>query len=131
MNIYEKQFELQQGTAAYWHSKSHDLLVSARTLWLAMQENRNLEVSCWATYKMLIGMSFELVFKAHCVGRKTDFRKNHKLSELASTAGISITDEEKSILDILTEYIIWVVGIPPQSFLNTSETIGKVKMRCL
>jgi hypothetical protein len=107
MDTYARQFELRQGTSAYWHNKSHDLLVSAQTLWVAMQENRNLEVNCCATYKMLLGMSFELVLKAHCVGRKTDFSKNHKLVDLASNVGISITDEEKSILNILTEYIIW------------------------
>ena len=107
MDAYEKQFELRQGTSAYWHSKSYDLLVSARTLWVAMQENRNLEVNCWATYKMLIGMSFELIFKAHCVGRKTGFSKNHKLVDIAATAGLSITDEEESIFNILAEYIIW------------------------
>jgi hypothetical protein len=107
MDTYEKQFELRQVTSAYWHSKSHDLLVSARTLWVAMQENRNLEINCWATYKMLMGMSFELIFKAHCVGKKVDFCKSHKLSKLALTAGIPITDDERFILDILTEYVIW------------------------
>ena len=79
MDIYEKQFQLRQETSAYWHSKSHDLLVSARTLWVAMKGNHNLEVNCWATYKMLIGMSFELIFKAHCVGRKTKFDNIHNL----------------------------------------------------
>jgi len=107
MNSYEKQFELRQTTSAYWHSKSHDLLASARILWVAMQENHNLEVNCWATYKMLIGMSFELIFKAHCVGSQKDFAKDHKLVDLASTAGLSITDEEKLIFNILTEYIVW------------------------
>ena len=52
-------------------------------------------------------MSFELIFKAHCVGRKADFGKNHKLVDLAATAGISITDKEESIFNILAEYIIW------------------------
>ena len=107
MDTYQNQFNLRQGTSSYWHSKSHDLLVSARTLWVAMQENCNLEVNCWATYKMLIGMSFELMFKAHCVGAKIEFCKNHKLSDLAATAGVSITEAEKAILDILAEYIIW------------------------
>ena len=62
------QYNARQNTPAYWRNKSHDLLVSARALWVAMQNNSNLEVNCWATYKMLMRMSFKLLSKAHCVG---------------------------------------------------------------
>lgn len=107
MNEYKKQFYLRNSTSAYWYSKSHDLIVSAHALWVAMQESRKLEVNCLATYKMLVGMSFELIFKAHCISSKTDFIQSHKLYDLALTAGISVSEQDKSILDILTEYIIW------------------------
>src|SRR5690606_25555237 len=38
---------------------------------------------------------------------RVSFSKNHKLVDIAATAGLSITDEEESIFNILAEYIIW------------------------
>ena len=107
MDPYQAHFDTRQETPAYWHNKSHDLLISARILWKAMQENKNLEVNCWATYKMLMGMSFELVFKAHCVGADVEFNSTHDLVALAHTASISISKDEKHMLRVLSEYVIW------------------------
>lgn len=107
MDIHQKQFELRQEAPAYWHNKSQDLLVSARTLWIAMQDKKALEVNCWSTYKMLIGMSFELLFKAHCVGAGISFGATHDLVSLAKSANFSTSKDENSIFNILSEYIIW------------------------
>ena len=107
MDLYNKQFEQRQETPGYWHSKSHDLLVSARTLWKAMQNESELEINCWATYKMLMGMSFELLFKAHCIGSGTEFKTTHDLVALARTSGLSTSKDENKILKVLSEYIIW------------------------
>lgn len=107
MNVYKKQFDMRQETPAYWHNKSHDLLISARIIWKAMRENRGLEINCWATYKMLMGISFELLFKAHCVGAGIRFAPIHDLVMLARTANFSTTNEENQILKIFSEYIIW------------------------
>lgn len=91
MDAYQKQFELRQETPAYWHSKSHDLFVSARTLLKAMQGDKSLKINCWSTYKMLMGMSLELVFKAHCVGGGISFGATHDLVLLAKTANMITT----------------------------------------
>jgi hypothetical protein len=107
MDIYNKQFEQRQETPGYWHNKSHDLLVSARTLWKAMQSEKELEINCWATYKMLMGMSFELLFKAHCIGSETDFKATHDLVALARTAGLSTSKVENKVLKVLSEYVMW------------------------
>ncbi len=107
MDTYQKQFELRQENPAYWHSKSHDLLVSARTLWEAMQENRDLEINCWATYKMLMGMSFELLIKSHCVGAGIKFGQIHDLVALAKTANLTTSSNENKLLHLLSEYILW------------------------
>jgi hypothetical protein len=107
VDAYQRQFDIRKTTSAYWHSKSHDLLVSARTLWKAMQENRSLEVNCWATYMMLMGMSFELILKAHCVGAGTSHRATHDLVELARTAQFTTSKQETGILKVLTGFIIW------------------------
>ncbi|WP_075172570.1 hypothetical protein [Neptunomonas phycophila] len=107
MDPYQAQFDTRQETPAYWHNKSHDLLISARILWKAMQENKSLEVNCWATYKMLMGMSFELLFKAHCVGADVTFSSTHDLVALAHTANLPTSKDEKQILRVLSEYVIW------------------------
>lgn len=107
MDLYNKQFEQRQEIPSYWHSKSHDLLVSARTLWKAMQSKKELEINCWATYKMLMGMSFELLFKAHCIGSGTEFRSIHDLVALANTASLYTSKDENKTLKVLSEYIIW------------------------
>lgn len=112
MDLYNKQFEQRQKTPSYWHSKSHDLLVSARTLWNAMQGEKNLEVNCWAAYKMLMGMSFEPLFKAHYVGSGTDFKSTHDLVSLANIVSLSTSKEENKLLRVLPEYVIWAGRYP-------------------
>lgn len=107
MDLYKKQFETRKNTPAYWHNKSQDLFVSARTLWKAMEENKSLEVNCWSTYKMLMGMSFELLFKAHCVGAGIDFEMTHDLVGLAKSAKLPTSEEENKILNVLSEYVLW------------------------
>lgn len=107
MDLYNKQFEQRQETPAYWYNKSSDILVSARKLWKAMQNDRELEVNCWATYKMLMGISFELLFKAHCIGSGTEFNSTHNLVALAKTADLPTSKSENKILQVLSEYVIW------------------------
>lgn len=72
-----------------------------------MRENKGLEIHCWSAYKMLMGMSFELLFKAHCVGAGISFAATHDLLALATTANFSTSNDESEILKILSEYIIW------------------------
>lgn len=107
MNAYDKQFEKRKEIPECWYNKSSDLLISARVLWRAMKKNQSLEVNCWATYTMLIGMSFELLLKAHCISKGKCYKKSHNLIDLATTAGVLISKKEKGILKVLTEYIIW------------------------
>lgn len=130
MDLYNKQFELRQEIPAYWHNKSHDLLVSARTLWKAMQKERELEINCWSTYKMLMGMSLELLFKAHCVGAGVSFGATHDLVSLAKTANFTTPKEENEILNVLSEYIIWDGRYPtpkkPQHLKNHWKNQSKV-----
>jgi hypothetical protein len=107
MDLYHKQYDTRQNTPAYWHNKSHDLLVTARTLWEAMQGNKVLEVNCSASYRMLLGMSFELIFKAHCVGAGIAFAATHDLAALVRTANFTTSKKENDIFQLLSEYIIW------------------------
>lgn len=130
MDPYKKQYEIRQGTSAYWHNKSHDLLISARTLWLAMRDKKTLEINCWSTYKMLMGMSFELLFKAHCVGANISFGATHNLVSLATTANFKALKDENGIFNVLSEYIIWDGRYPipknPQYLENHWKNQNKI-----
>lgn len=72
-----------------------------------MQKDRELEINCWSTYKMLMGMSFELLFKAYCIGSGTEFSPTHDLVAVANTANLSISKEENRMLKVLSEYVLW------------------------
>lgn len=130
MDAYQEQFKLRQKTPAYWHNKSQDLCVSARTLWVAMQDNESLEATCLSTYKMLMGMSFELLFKAHCVGARIIFEDTHKLEALACKAELPTSKDENRILRVLSEYVIWDGRYPtpkkPQHLENHWENQNQV-----
>jgi hypothetical protein len=110
MEIFEEQYEMRATVPAYWHNKSADLHSSARVLWKAMEADSQLQITCCSTYKMLMGMSFEVLIKAHCIAQKIKndkIHKTHQLTKLAEIAGLKLTKEDKKILDILTEYVIW------------------------
>lgn len=145
MDTYQKKFELRQETPAYWHNKSNDLFVSAHTLWVSMQNNKSLEVNCCSTYKMLIGMSLELLFKAHCVGEGITFGATHNLVSLAKTANLTTSKDENRIFNILSEYIIWDGRYPTpkkpphleshwknqNKVLNDNENLGNLTVQVL
>jgi len=131
MNLYQKQFNIRQGTPAYWHNKSHDLFISARMLWTAMQNNKNLEVNCLATYKMLMGMSFELLFKSHCVGAGISFGATHDLVKLVKAANLLTSKDENRIFEILAEYVIWDGRYPAPKKFQYLESHWKSQMRVL
>ena len=86
-----------------------------------MRGNNALEVNCWGAYKMLMGMSFELLFKAHCVGAGNSFRATHDLCELATTADFTVSKQEAGIFRVLSGYIIWDGRYPIPKMPNQLE----------
>lgn len=107
MDIHEIQFKDRTRIPTYWHNKSADLMSSARVLWKAMEGGSHAKITCYATYKMLFGMSIELLLKAHCVAQKIDNPRIQKTHNLAGIAGIKLQKSDIKILDVLSEYVIW------------------------
>jgi hypothetical protein len=108
MDLYEKQFKIRKEDAIYWWNKSTELYLSASILWKDVESNKISR--CWDTYKMLMGMSFELMFKAHCViAKEFNFagKNGHDLNWLAQKSRLLTSKQDKRILDILSEYIRW------------------------
>lgn len=105
MDSYDYQFKNLSENSLHWHNKASDLFVSAKVLWEAM--DNGYAVECWSTYKMLMGLSFELLFKSIAIQKNLTFSATHQLVELANSANLKLIDEEKKILKVLTEYILW------------------------
>ena len=110
MDVYKKEYENRKNTSTYWHNKSADLMSSARVLWKAMEADKQAQITCYATYKMLFGMSLELLLKAHCVAQQIEnprIENTHNLTEISNIAGIKLKKSENKVLDVLSEYIVW------------------------
>ncbi|MGD1396503.1 hypothetical protein ACP6IB_26875 [Vibrio harveyi] len=103
--IYDLQFEQMSGNSSYWHSKSCHLRESAEILWDAWSRGETLDSG--DTYRMIMGMSFELLFKSFLVANSIEIEHTHNLNDLAERAGFTLDDKESCILHNLTGYIYW------------------------
>ncbi|HFG1940823.1 TPA: hypothetical protein ACGF6E_003639, partial [Vibrio cholerae] len=117
--IYDLQFEQMSGNASYWHSKSCHLINSAKILWGAWSRGETLDSG--DTYRMIMGMSFELLFKSFLVAKSIEIVTNHNLNELANSAGFTLDDKESSILHNLTGYIYWQGKYPVPKPIATKK----------
>jgi hypothetical protein len=103
-------FERKSTVSRYWHNKACDLWASVKVLWDAMEKDSQAGVTCHSTYLMLMGMSFEVLFKAHCVAQSIEnvrLKSTHELAEIASIAGFKLSKDENKILGVLSAYIVW------------------------
>jgi hypothetical protein len=116
MSTYE---ELKKDSLA-WFNKASDLRGGAAVLWASMKSESceiatelgldkgfSMRTALPLVYRMLCGMSLELLFKSVIVARGKKPAKTHVLSNLASDGGIAYTAEQRDLLQILTEAIIW------------------------
>jgi len=105
----------------WWYDKSSDFRASAGALWLSMDDSQStfyaeklnlgagfrMSVAVFPVFIMLCGMSLELIYKAISVAKGQKVEPNHRLCELAKSAGIKIDKKAEDYLKDLTEYIIW------------------------
>lgn len=114
-------YEQQKKESIYWFHKASDLRGGAAVLWASMKsESREvatelglgsgfrMDVALPLVYRMLCGMSLELLIKAIIVARGKEPETIHVLGKLATDAGIEgYTPEQRDLLQILTEAIFW------------------------
>ncbi|MEH0168657.1 HEPN domain-containing protein [Roseateles microcysteis] len=116
----ESAFTRRKSTATYWRNKSNDLLGAAGLVWLGMGSTDgrerdalglpdwySFEVACPAVFRMLCGMSTELLLKAIIVQRGNEPKQTHNLIELSKQAALDVSAEQSQLLSVLTEYVIW------------------------
>jgi hypothetical protein len=119
--INRMEFDVLKGAPLPWYNKSADLRASAGALWYCMKHKHpcsvaedlglgsgfDMAIATYPVYRMLCGMSLELLYKAIAVSQKHDVKKTHDLVKLAKIAGVKVDDTSKGILEILTECIYW------------------------
>lgn len=118
----EEDFEHLSKESAYWLNKAIALRASAGAIWyctecestdvvvstLSGDPPLNFSTGSWQVYRMLCGMSIELLYKAIIVQNKETVPKTHDLLELAYKAGDTMLSvKEQGILDLLTDCIVW------------------------
>ena len=116
-SIYDSQFGLMSEHSSYWHDKSCHLRKSAKIIWDAWLKGDIFDSG--DTYRMLMGMSFELLFKSFLVAKKIEIKATHNLTELASLAGFELEEKEKKIFTNLTGYIYWEGKYPVPKPIDT------------
>ncbi|KGQ52555.1 hypothetical protein IO46_05880 [Gallibacterium anatis] len=125
-NSYENTFNRMDKCDAYWHSKAGDLLISASILWKHKEE-----IGCWNTYKMLMGMSFELLIKAILIQSDISITHTHNLRNLANNIEVNLSKDDLNLLDILSEYIIWAGKYPIPKKSENLEKLYKLEQENL
>ena len=125
------RFKSQRDVAIYWFNKASDLRGSAAALWVSQSEEMSdlvveqcglgasfrLDAAVPSVYRMLAGMALELLYKAVIVAKGKDVPHTHALIELAERAGFGPSDDDRALLKILTEAIVWDGRYPvPKSY---------------
>lgn len=117
----ESLYWMRRRAPLWWHNKSSDLRASAGAVWLAIKSDRlreiadqlslgegfDMRIACWPVYRMLCGMSLELIFKALIVAERCEPTHTHNLKQLSKDAGLTYSEDTMAILDVLTESAIW------------------------
>lgn len=118
-SIYDSQFEQMNEISNYWHSKSCHLKDSSKVLWHVWLNGNSFDSG--DTYRMLMGMSFELLFKSFIVGRRLEIKQIHNLHELAGYAGFTLNQKEIDIFSNLSGYIYWQGKYPTPKPIATKK----------
>ncbi len=113
-------FAEQQSISTYWYNNASDLRASAAAVHNAIHHDSdfpkedyglstgfNMDVACPLVYRMLWGMALEALFKAVILESGNEIRNSHNLNQLARDAGLTFTDEQQQLLQILSEAVIW------------------------
>jgi len=123
MDIYDRQ----KKTSMCWFNKSSDLRASAAAIWVSTDPELSdrivkdcslgggfvMGAAVIPVFRMLCGMSMELIFKAIVVKREDKVNESdHNLLNHASMAGIIYSEHERQLLKILTHSIVWAGRYP-------------------
>jgi HEPN domain-containing protein len=99
IDLSDRHQRMEKWLPGYFN-KADDLRKSAEIL---MREGGPRNVS-----SMLAGMALELLLKGIARALDGPAKSTHSLTKLADDVGIAITEDERVILDIMSEHIYWI-----------------------
>lgn len=116
-NLYDKYSKV----STYWYNHASDLKASAAAVHYSLNKDVGKEIvsnyylgtgfsmdaAVTGIWKMLAGMSLELLYKAIYVKRCLTVPKSHVLKDLNDKLKIVLPKEFYPMLEIFTEHIIW------------------------
>jgi hypothetical protein len=133
-------FNTRKSAPLWWFNKSSDLRASAGILWLEIDSKKsdeavnwllgsefNISAAIWPVYKMLCGMSLELIFKAALVAKRIKVKHTHNLVDLANQANLQYSDKNKEILNLYTESVVWEGKYPTPKCEENLEQFFQAK----
>ncbi len=116
-------FARRETLSRYWHNCASDLHGSAAAIWISstdrnveniviertgLSEGFDLGIATPMVFRMLSGMSLELLLKAILIRQNKTFpTKGHDLLKLVERAAMSYTTREAGLLDLLAHAITW------------------------
>jgi hypothetical protein len=132
----QDDIDLMENEPIYWFNKSSNLRGAAAALDFCMENQEKYTIpelmgldldydmvtGTYGVYRMLCGMSLELLYKAIIIAQGGKYKPTHRLVDLAETTGLEYNNDELYLLDILTECIIWE-GRYPTPNRNKVETL--------
>lgn len=117
----QQDYQRLSAEPTYWLNKAIALRSAAAAVWFCVEVEKPANVvarlnatipvdfttGAWQVYRMLCGMSLELLYKAIIVQSGERAPKTHNLLKLARQAGEYISPQQAGILDLLTDCIVW------------------------
>ncbi len=114
-------FKRRRRFPIYWMNKATDLHAAAAALWASMDRENSqilatrfglgagfsMEVAVGPVFRMLCGLSLELVYKALIVQGENTPPRSHNLCELARLAKIDLSGDDAGLVTILGESVRW------------------------
>jgi len=144
MTDWAKEYAERRETSLAWLNKSSDLKASAACLWHCIENEHtplkaaigyggsfSFQGAVSPIYRMLCGLSLELLYKAIIVEQGNQPKTTHNLKDLAKDAGLQGSVEHDDLLDILTHSIEWNAKYPVPTeqkqyhLQNFSDLVGK------
>jgi hypothetical protein len=78
-------------------------------------------------------MAIELLLKGIRVALELPTEKTHRLDRLCDGVGITLSDDDRIVLMVLSEHIIWAsrytVPIKPESLIDAQDLFGKQRRK--
>lgn len=137
MDVYQRR----KSISTYYVNNANDLRTGALVIWSAIHDGKlspqdvglgqgwSFSASLHPVFRLLAGLSIELLLKATAKILARSDQTHHRLTELFDHVGISINEDHAAILENLTEEIYWQSRYPAPKSAKAWEAASKVRAK--